>query len=224
MQRIGAQKTLPELVYDAVLNAVCEGTLRPGERVTQDALAQRLNVSRLPVGQALRQLEGEGFLCPSGRRGLRVAPLTPELVRDLYGLRAGMDLIAAGLAARRAGRAFEREGRRILDDGRSAMAARDLPLLISADWEFHWLIYETGGNDKILEVMASQWHHVRRVMNSIIDDIDNQAAVWSQHESVYDAIRAGEIARAERLSREHVESASRWLQEAAATAQRRSAG
>lgn len=215
MQTIDAPRTLPELVYDAVLNAVCEGTLRPGQRVTQEALAARLNVSRLPVGQALRRLEAEGFLCRAGRRGLRVSPMTRELIRDLYGLRAGTDLVSAGLAARNMDRRFVAEGRRILADGRSAVAAHDIPLLISADWEFHWLVYETAGNAKVLELMASQWHHVRRVMNTVIDDVARQGEVWDQHERIYEAIRDGRVADAERLAREHVDSASGWLEEAA---------
>jgi DNA-binding GntR family transcriptional regulator len=215
MQSIDTPRTLPELVYDAVLNAICEGTLRPGQRVTQEALAQRLDVSRLPVGQALRRLEAEGFVCRAGRRGLRVSPMTRALVRDLYGLRAGMDLVAAGMAANRVDSRFVAEGRRILADGRSAVAAHDIPLLISADWEFHWLIYETAGNAKVLEVMASQWHHVRRVMNTVIDDVTRQGAVWDQHEAVYRAICERRVADAERLARDHVDRASGWLEEAA---------
>lgn len=215
MQRIDTPKPLPELVYDAVLNAICEGTLPPGERVTQEGVAARLDVSRLPVGQALKRLEAEGFLCPAGRRGLRVAPLTSELVRELYGLRAGIDLIAAGEAARRCDARFRREGQRVLDDGRSALAAHDVPLLISADEEFHWLIYETAGNARILEVMATQWHHTRRVMHQVIDDVANQGPIWDQHERIYQAIADGDAASAERLARAHADEASGWLQEAA---------
>lgn len=211
MQRIDAPRSLPELVYDAVLNAVCEGTLRPGERVTQDALARRLDVSRLPVGQALKRLEADGFLLPSGRRGLQVAPLTGELVRDLYAFRAGIDLISAGQAARVAGPAFRRAGRRLLDDGRAAIAAGSVPLLIAADWEFHWLIYETAGNARVLEVMASQWHHVRRVMINVIDDAASHGWIWDQHEAICTAVAGHRVAEAERLARAHVEEAAEWL-------------
>ncbi|WP_435104037.1 GntR family transcriptional regulator [Arhodomonas sp. AD133] len=214
MQRIDTPKPLPELVYDAVLNAVCEGTLRPGERITQDGLASRLDVSRLPVGQALKRLETEGFLCPVGRRGLRVAPLSAALVRDLYGLRAGVDLIAAGEAARRCDDRFMAEGERILADGRSALAAHDVPLLISADEEFHWLIYETAANARVLEVMATQWHHTRRVMINVIDDAANQGPIWDQHERIYRAICNGNVPEAELLAREHADGACHWLQQA----------
>ncbi|MDZ7811275.1 MAG: FCD domain-containing protein [Arhodomonas sp.] len=123
--------------------------------------------------------------------------------------------MAAGEAARRCDAGFRREGQRILEDGRSALAAQDVPLLISADEEFHWLIYETAANARILEVMATQWHHTRRVMLHVIDDVANQEPIWDQHERIYRAIAAGDAAAAERLAREHADEASGWLQQAA---------
>lgn len=207
-------KSLPELVYDAVLNAICEGTLRPGERLTQEAVAGRLNVSRLPVGQALAKLKADGFVVEVGRRGLKVAPLDAQLVTELYGVRSGLDLVSAGRAAQRVTPAAAREGWAILADGRAAAERGELPLLIDADWRFHWLTYETAGNYRLLELMQAQWQHLRRVMINVLTDTENQPQIWDEHAAIWEAICAADAAQAERLAREHVDRASEWLQAA----------
>lgn len=213
MQPVDSPQPLPVLVYDAILNGICEGTLQSGQRLTQEELAERLNVSRLPVGQALQWLKAEGFVCSAGKRGVKVTPLSPELVRDLYEFRSGVDMFAAGAAAERAAARQQERGREIVEEGRSALAAGDIPMLIGADIDFHQLIYEMAGNEVITDVMGARWKHIRRIMSAIIDDTENQIRIWQEHEAILDAVAAGDRSRAERLARAHVDDASHWLQQ-----------
>lgn len=212
MDAIGQQRPLPELVYERVVEGICDGTLSPGERLTQEALARQLDVSRLPVGQALKRLEAEGFLRPVGRRGLEVAPLEGRFVRELYELRAGIDQVSAGLAARRAGPDLRSRGDAVLERGRRAAKDHDIPALIAADMAFHELIGEAAGNRMILETMASHWNHTRRVMEMILSDDRNQDQVWREHTAILDAVCAGDVREAERLARRHVENAAEWFE------------
>lgn len=212
MDAIAQQRPLSELVYERVVEGICNGTLAPGERLTQDGLAKQLDVSRLPVGQALKRLEAEGFVRPAGRRGLKVAPLEARFVRELYEFRAGIDQVSAGLAARRAGAALRERGVALLERGRRAAVARDIPALIAADMAFHQLICETAGNAVILETMASHWNHTRRVMHEILSDDRNQDQVWREHAAILDAVCAGDVDLAERVARRHVERAAEWFE------------
>ncbi|KAB7622800.1 GntR family transcriptional regulator [Alkalilimnicola sp. S0819] len=211
--QLEAPKPLPELVYDAVLNAICEGTLRPGERLTQETVAERLNVSRLPVGQALAKLKGDGFVVEAGRRGLKVAPINAVLVRELYEVRAGLDLISAGKAARRITPALAGEGEELLADGLAAAKAGDVLLLIDADWRFHWLIHEIAGNERLRDLMRAQWHHLRRIMINITRDTSDAGPAWAEHRAIWEAVCAGDAIRAERLARAHAHQASERLQQ-----------
>lgn len=208
MDAIGHQKPLSELVYERVVEGICNGTLAPGERLTQEGLAKQLDVSRLPVGQALKRLQAEGFVHPAGRRGLKVAPLEVRFVRELYEFRAGIDQVSAGLAAQRAGSGLREAGDAILERGRRAAAARDIPQLIAADVAFHQLICEAAGNRLILETMAAHWNHTRRVMQRILSDDRNQDQVWRDHADILDAVCTGDAVAAERTARRHVEHAA----------------
>lgn len=224
MKEIKSQKPLSELVYDALIDAICNGTLAPGERVTQDEVAERLNVSRLPVGQALKQLKTEGFLAEAGRRGLKVAELEPDFVATLYEFRGGLDGLSAGIAARKVGDQARAQGERILREGRRAAAEHDVPALIEADIRFHWYIYELAGNALISDVMQTYWHHIRRIMRNILGEHRNQAQVWREHQAILDAICEGDAEAAERHARAHVDNAAEWLQQAIADARVRAVG
>lgn len=213
MKKIQAEKNLPEIIYDSVVNAIVEGLMKPGERVTQETLAERLDVSRLPVSQAMQRLRDDGFLSTVGRRGLMVSVLDEKFVAQLYEYRSGIDLISAGLAARRADDGARERGAEIIAEGYAAGTARDLPALIDADMRFHGFIYELAGNTIILDSMEGHWNHVRRVMSDILIVEKNQKQIWEEHEAILNAVLAGDVRTAETLARQHVEHASNWLQQ-----------
>ncbi len=212
MDAIGHQKALPDLVHERIVEGICNGTLAPGERLTQDGLARQLDVSRLPVGQALKRLEAEGFVRPTGRRGVQVAPLEERFVRELYEFRAGIDQVSAGLAARRAGADLRERGHSVLERGRRALCNEDIPELIAADMAFHQLIYEAAGNGMILETMATHWNHTRRVMQTILSNGRHQEQVWDDHAAILDAVCGGDAVEAERAARAHSERAADWFE------------
>src|SRR5215475_5727122 len=93
---------LSEQVYARILEAIIDRTLLPGQRITQNELAERLGVSRQPVSHALHLLHRQGLVTESGRRGFEVSPLDPVRIRQLYEVRGAIDALAARLAAARA--------------------------------------------------------------------------------------------------------------------------
>jgi len=94
---------LSEKVHDAVLDAICSGELKAGARITQEELANQFGVSRQPVLQAMMLLRREGFLIEAGRKGVQVAPLDMQQVRNLYVVRGALDGAAARPGASLAG-------------------------------------------------------------------------------------------------------------------------
>ncbi len=89
-----------EEAYDAVRRAILDGTLRPGERIVEQRLAELLDVSRTPIREALHKLERENLVARSGR-GMAVRTFSPDEVRDVYDLRAHLESYAARRAAER---------------------------------------------------------------------------------------------------------------------------
>src|SRR5262249_42225193 len=99
MRPIQPEPDLSERIHDAVLDAICSGELKAGARITQEELAKNFGVSRQPVLQAMMLLRREGFLIDAGRKGVQVAPLDMQQVKNLYVVRGALDGAAARLAA-----------------------------------------------------------------------------------------------------------------------------
>ena len=207
MQSLTPSQTLQEQTYRAVLDAICDGTLAPGERLTQEGVAERLSVSRQPVAQALALLKTQGFVQETGRRGLVVAEIDPDFYRSIYELRAALDPLSARLAAGRMSADAAARGRALLEAGRQAIASGSLHALVQCDAEFHRYIYELSGNRLIPEVMGHYWNHLRRAMGEVLRVRGEAQIVWRQHEAMLEALLRGDAGAAERSAHEHISSA-----------------
>jgi DNA-binding GntR family transcriptional regulator len=201
--------SLYEQVYASILEAICGGALRPGDRINQDDLAARLNVSRQPVTQALTVLRSQDFVQDTGRRGLVVTPLRRSFFASLYELRESLDPSAARLAARRCAQIPRAAAQVLLDVGRAAVREGSVAALTSADMALHMWIYESSGNPLLADTLRLYWHHLRRAMVAVIEPPQDRGRVWDEHERIVAAILAGDQRQAEKLSLLHIQEASR---------------
>ena len=209
MESLIAPKKLVDQAYAAILDAICNGTLKPDERLTQDGVAQRLNVSRQPIHSALLVLKAQGFVREAGRRGLSVAPLDPKLFDAIYQFRSALEPLAVTLAVAHIDQRAAQEGRAVIARGKAAAAKRDPKSLIAADMAFHSLIYELSDNSLILETMRLNWHHLRRAMGQTLRLPGLARRVWKEHEAIFESMITGETDKAARLMRDHVVTAHR---------------
>jgi DNA-binding GntR family transcriptional regulator len=208
MESIAANPTIVDQVYRAILDAICDGTLAPGERLTQEGVARKLDVSRQPVNQALMLLKKQRFVTEAGRRGLMVAPLDRDFVRWIYELRLGIEPIAAALAARNASGSELERGTALLAAGRAALHDGQIGALIGADMAFHSWIYAASGNRLFVDTMEGLWHHLRRAMREVLMKRDYRKAVWQEHEQLLRAISARDEAAAAALVSAHLRNAA----------------
>ncbi|MEJ2861675.1 GntR family transcriptional regulator [Actinomycetospora flava] len=192
-----------EQVFDAIVDDICTGKLTPGTPLRQEQLADRFNVSRQPVQQALLLLRNQGLVREFGRRGLEVAPLDREFVSHLYDLRELLDGYAARLAAERRTESWLEEISGIVRLGEQAFSERAFARMISADVEFHRGVVEASGNPLLVESTAVMWRNVQRVMGEVLLQGGSPAWVWEDHAAILDAITRGDAAHAEELARRH---------------------
>jgi len=211
LQPLDTASPLADRVYQSILDAICDGSLAPSERLRQEDLAERLKVSRQPVLQAMSLLKAQGFVEEAGRRGLRVAPVeAPQIIR-LYQVRGALDALAARLAARDGAGEAKRRGPPLIEAGRAAIDGRDRSRLVAADQDFHQLLYGLSRNPLIGESAALHWRHIRRAMGAVLDDPAEHRLVWDEHAAILAAIADGNEAEAERRARAHAEAAAERL-------------
>ena len=210
MPNVQAQPTLVEQVVNAIVSEIVDGELPSNSRLIQDELARAYGVSRQPVQQALLLLRDRGLVREASGRGLIVSPIDPDFVRKLYEVRAMLDGLAARLAAERGAERAKIEGPAYLDAGRAAVASGSLNEQIEADMNFHAFINELSENSLIGETTAPHWPYLRRVMGEVLrDDAQMPQTILAEHVAILDAIIAGDGARAEMLSRDHISRAAK---------------
>ena len=205
--RLQAAPDLVERVYGALLDAISEGSLAPGARITQEEIALQLAVSRQPVLQALQLLRKDGLVKGAPGRGVVVAPLEPGWIADVYEVRGALDMLAARLAAER-GASIDPK---YVEQGRRAARGRSIRAMIEADMAFHNAIYAASGNPLVGQSARVHWVHLRRVMGAALQSSRQRETVWNEHEAIAEAIGAGDAKRAERLIGQHARQASEAL-------------
>ena len=208
MRVLGGQPVLIDQVYDTLLTAISDGELEPGTRLAQEKLADQLGISRQPISHALTLLKQQGFVVEHGRRGLQVAPLDAEHLRNLYQVRAALDALAAGLAAARvADGTLSKDAlarlEKTIEQGLAAVQAQALPALRDADVAFHDSINRLAGNPVLSEMIGQQWPHFRRAMSQVLRNASGYQAIWNEHMDIFAAILAGDRDRAKSLAGSH---------------------
>jgi DNA-binding GntR family transcriptional regulator len=210
LQALSAPESLIDRTYQQMLAAIADGTLLPGQRIRQAELAATLGVSRQPVSHSLHLLKRQGLVEDTGRKGMRVVPLDPVRVMQLYQMREVVDGLAARLAAVRTADHGELDSlKRQVDAGARFDALTPIPALVRADTEFHRTLYRLSGNPAIEEMTGPLWPHLMRSMAMVLRAPDYAARVWRrEHPAILDRIVAGDPAGAEAAARDHAATAA----------------
>jgi DNA-binding GntR family transcriptional regulator len=209
MDAIAPTKSLVDKTYDAILEAICTGVFRPGERLTQDDVAERLNVSRQPVNSAIAMLKAQRFVEDTGRRGVVVAPVDTVLFNSIYQVRAALEPLAVELATPRLDAASIAAGRDIVARGMRLVDAGDIAGVLQADIDFHSLIYRLSGNSIIADTMRLNWHHIQRSMGEVLSFPGMSMQVWQEHRAIFEAMSDGNPAKGAELMRSHIKDAAK---------------
>ncbi len=212
MQRTGAhavsRSVLADQIYNALLQWLMDGRLRPGDRVSIDGMAREFNVSPTPVREALARLESTGMVTREAMRGYRVPPLpTEKQIADLMDARITIEPRMAQLACSFRNDTFLKELEVAVKDLRAAPSGPrfdDYRDYLEADERFHRLIATHCGNDYMLRAYDSLGGHVQRFrLFSGLGVTDAEFAV-AEHAHILDAIRAGDCAEAAQRMWAHV--------------------
>ena len=219
LQALPISQSLIDRTYQQILQAIADGTLAPGQRIRQAELADGLGVSRQPVSHALHLLKRQGLVEDAGRQGLRVVPLDPIRVLQLYQVREAIDGLAARLAAQtiaaRTACSAETDAlERLLAAGIQFSATTPIPILVRADTDFHRALYRLSANPAIEEITAPLWPHLMRSMATVLREPSYATRVWHrEHAAILRHVLAGDPAQAEAAARDHAATAARLTAE-----------
>ena len=141
---------LRDVVFNTLRRAILRGELKPGERLMEIQLANKLGVSRTPIREAIRKLELEGLVLMIPRKGAEVAEITEKNLRDVLEVRCALEELAVQLACDR----MDEEGIKKLKEAaekfREVLDSDDITQIAQADVLFHDIIYTATDNDRLI--------------------------------------------------------------------------
>jgi DNA-binding GntR family transcriptional regulator len=191
---------LIRLLEDDILNSV----LKPGDRLDEQSLARRFDVSRTPVREALRHLASSGLVDIRKNQGATVKRLTTAELIEMFQVMAEYEGLSARLSARRMGRDEIAEMRKWHEKCGKMAEAENYDGFYDANNEFHDTIFR-GSRNVFLQVESRKLRNRLNVYRRHITTPRKMARSVVEHGRIVEAITAGEEELAQRLMREHVD-------------------
>jgi len=201
-----APKMLAETVVEAIVEAAARGHFLPGDRLVEADLARQLNVSRVPVREALRLLESQGIVENTPYRGMRLMSVTPETMKSLRKVRLVLELLAANEIRAAAEEEPERFAPldELVDELAALARAGDTHGFAMLDIEFHRRMVEMTGNPALIrawEPLARQLTIVIGLSTSLQKTLD---AVVEEHVVLLDALKHGTPESLQEIMEAHI--------------------
>ena len=180
---------LREVVFNTLREAILKGELKPGERLMEVQLAQRLGVSRTPIREAIRKLEIEGMAVTMPRRGAVVAKMTVKDMEDVLQVRRALEELAVEIACEQismsqmkqlaaAGAIFE-----------EMTHTGDIKELADADIKFHDIIYESTGNLRLVAILKGFREQMYRYRVEYLKEKDNYPTLIQEHKGIMEGLK-----------------------------------
>ena len=216
---IGAgRESLADLVFEAVREAIIGHRFAPGDRVTEAAIAEELQVSKTPVREAFFRLQFAGLLESDGRRGGRIARATPEAIRNAYEARIALEVEAARLVCERGGPEDIRHIAQLAQASHEAAIASDLQRFRAEDRAFHLAIAKATDNSRLQDLIRDAFDLTWTLRRRDVPAADDSVACAAQHVKIAQALEARKPEVAASHMRAHVDKVRSLVLEAYAQA------
>lgn len=195
--------TTQQFVLDELRRGILTGDLRPGEPIRQDTVAARLGVSRVPLREALKILEGEGQVVYRPRRGYAVAELSMDDLVEVYRLREILEAEAVRVAV---DRITDDDLDRLRDaerDVENAGRHTDVLAMSEANRRFHFTLIDAAGMPRLTRILRLLWDSTDAYRSVYYGDEANRHRVEHEHRAIVAAVRARDADRIVGLLDEH---------------------
>ena len=197
---------LRDVVFNTLRQAILRGELKPGERLMELALAERLGVSRTPIREAMRKLELEGLVVMVPRRGAQVANITEKDLNDVLEVRIALENVAIEKACTRMTEEGMEAIERAAREFERMIEEKDLVNMAQADVAFHEAIYEAADNKRLMQVLNNLREQIYRYRVEYLKEDETRDELVREHRELMLAIRNKDIQAAQDISFRHIEN------------------
>ena len=201
-----ADLPLRDVVFYTLRQSILTGELKPGERLMEIHLADKLGVSRTPVREAIRRLELEGLVTMFPRRGAEVAQITEKSMSDVLEVRRTLDALCAELACDR----ITEEGLASLKCAcevfEQCVDTGDAKKIAQADVSLHDIIVQATGNQRLIQLVNNLSEQMYRYRFEYIKDSHQHETLIKEHRIIYQSILKKDNDTAAAAAKTHIDN------------------
>ena len=195
---------LREVVFNNLRDAILKGQLKPGDRLLENHLAEKLGVSRTPVREALRMLEQENLVELVPRRGAQVLDISAEDIKNVLEIRSALEVVSIRHACQKMDDESLQELKIYNREFEAAFEEKDYEKVAKADEKFHDVIFKEAGNNKLVAIIINIQAQVYRYRLAYLKVYDTKTAVLNHHRNIIEAIEKRDEEAGARVMAEHI--------------------
>ncbi len=197
---------LRDVVFNTLRKAILTGQLKPGERLMEVHLANRLGVSRTPIREAIRKLELEGLVIMIPRRGAEVARITEKSLKDVLEVRRALDALSVELACDRITDEGIRELKNACEEFEKAVKEGEVSVIAKADVALHDIIVRATGNQRLQQLINNLAEQMYRYRFVYIKEESRHDKLVAEHKEIYESIVSRDKERACAAAKLHIDN------------------
>lgn len=205
------RQTLASMTLDSLRDRILRGHFPEGEPLRQDAIADELGVSRIPVREALRQLESEGLVTFQPHRGAVVSTLSLEEIMELFELRAELESDVLRRAVPMMTADDDARAKVILEAYEAALASGEVARWGELNWQFHSALYAPSKRHYTLNLLGKLHQHAERYLRMQLALTHGESRARNEHRAIAVAARKRDARKAAQLMRDHILDAGKTL-------------
>ena len=197
---------LRDVVFNTLRQAILRGELKPGERLMEIQLANKLGVSRTPIREAIRKLELEGLVLMIPRKGAEVAEITEKNMRDVLEVRKALEELAVQLACEKITDEEIEEMKKAAEEFKMILKSKDITEIAEADVRFHDIIYMATDNQKLIHLLNKLREQMYRYRVEYLKNPDVHEQLIQEHEEIVYHIKRREKVEATAVTCQHIDN------------------
>ena len=204
--------TLSDNVFDQLRRAIVEGELTPGTKINEPQLSRQYGISRGPLREAIRRLEGCKLVEIKPNAGAKVVSLNETQVNEIYEIRESLESLACRLAADNASAADCIRLRELLNHHEQQIQSRNGRLYYQreGDLDFHFLLVQLSGNSRLFDLLCGELYHLLRLCRAQTSSgLERPVQAFKEHYQIVDAIEKRDGELAELLMKRHIAGAKK---------------
>ena len=197
---------LRDVVFNTLRQAILRGEFKPGERLMEIQLANKLGVSRTPIREAIRKLELEGLVLMIPRKGAEVAKISENNLRDVLEVRRSLEELAIDLACQRITEEELAQLNQAEVDFKAAIENGDAMQIAQTDENFHEIIYNSTKNQKLVQILNNLREQMYRYRVEYLKNPDVHEQLTQEHEEIVYHIKRREKVEATAVTCQHIDN------------------